>query len=385
MLSPDERYYYLAFSAFEEGIGPMRFKLLLEHFKSAENAWKASLKDLTGIGIPSAIVVRYGDFRNKFDIEDYLKQLSQKEISFITLLDPNYPYLLKQISDAPIVLYIKGDLCTSSQPSPKGEGEGEVNYWLSNNKIAVVGTRKVSSYGREVTRSLTQELASSGLTIVSGMALGVDTIAHQTAIECGAKTIAVLGCGVDVIYPPQNRDLYEKIADGNGCIISEMPLGHFASRGTFPARNRIISGLSQGVLMTEGASDSGALITCSYAGDQGRNVYAVPGEVTSPLSAGTLGLLKKGAKLVTEAGDILEELGIESRKSYNRYNNYKDYKNVTEDEKKILQLLENEDLTIDDMIRKLRVSAGILGSMLSLMELKGYIKEYKGKYKVNAK
>lgn len=371
----------------------MRFKLLLEHFKSAENAWKAPLKELAGISIPAAVVSRFADFRNKFDIEGYLKKLSQKEVSFITLTDPNYPYLLKQISDAPIVLYVKGR--TSPLPSPgrrgKKEGEikqGEVDYWLSNNKIAVVGTRKVSSYGREVTQSLTQDLAASGLTIVSGMALGVDTIAHQAAIECKTKTIAVLGCGVDVIYPPQNRDLYEKISQGNGYIISEMPLGHFASRGTFPARNRIISGLSQGVLMTEGAEDSGALITCSYAAEQGRDVFAVPGEITSPLSAGTLGLLKKGAKLVIEAADILEELGIEN-KQINKYANKQirkiNLEDASEEERKILEIIENEDLTIDDMIRKLKISAGTLGSLLSIMELKGYIREDGGKYKANFK
>lgn len=375
----------------------MRFKLILEKFKTAENGWNAATRELEETGIPIAIAEKFARFRANFNIEDYLKQLSQKEISFITLTDSNYPYLLKQISDAPIVLYVKGRFSVSTEvgntnflrgqkrllensvsfPSKPAKSPKD-GWWLSDNKIAVVGSRKPTSYGREITKTITAKLSAAGLTIVSGLALGVDTIAHQTAIDCSAKTIAVLGCGVDVIYPPQNRDLYEIISDGNGCIISEMPLGHFASRGTFPARNRIISGLSRGVLMTEGTFDSGALITCSYAAEQGREVFSVPGEVTSPMSAGTLGLLKKGAKLVTGASDVLEELGI----SYKSYKSYKTYTDASAEEKKILEILKNEDLTIDDMIRKLRISAGTIGSLLSIMELKGYIKEDGGKYKM---
>lgn len=386
----------MAFSAFEEGIGPVRFFLLLNYFKSAQNAWSGKLTDLQNAGIPQSIAQKFIDFRNKFAIENYLKELAKKEISFVTLKDPDYPYLLSQISDPPFVLYIKGNISDvgcpifsgvksqtdigsdSSKIAPaslahnKNETKDD-NWFMSDNKLAIVGTRIPTSYGKEITKILTEQLANANLTIVSGMARGVDSIAHRTAIENNAKTIAVLGCGVDLIYPPENKELYYKIADGNGCIISEMPLGHFASRGTFPARNRIISGLSKGVLMTEGASDSGALITCSYAGEQGREVFAVPGPVTSSLSAGTLALLKKGAKLVTEANDVFEELGMEVGR-IRPSGQMSQIKGDNDEENKILELLKNEDLTVDDIIRRSGFSASLVGSLLSLMELKGYIK-----------
>lgn len=369
IVNSEERNYYLAFSTFEEGIGPVRFKLLLDHFKSAKNAWEAKQTDLITAGIPQTIVQKFLDFRSKFDLELYLKELAKKEISFLTIQDNNYPYLLKQISDPPFVLYIRGSLA-----GPVNQQSLD-NFWLSDNKLAIVGTRIPTSYGREITEILTSDLVVSGLTIVSGMARGIDTVAHRTAIKNGGQTIAVLGCGVDLIYPPENKELYYQIANGNGCIISEMPLGRWANKGTFPARNRIISGLSRGVLMTEGASDSGALITCSYAGEQGRDVFAVPGPVTSSLSAGTLSLLKKGAKLVTNASDVLEELGLEQKYNrYNDYNNYKNYKDASEEENQILELLKTENLTVDDIIRKSGFPASICSSLLSLMEIKGYIK-----------
>ncbi len=361
----------MAFSAFEEGIGPVRFKLLLDHFQTAQNALEAKPKELQEAGIPFSIVERFVNFKLRFHPENYLLELAKKEISFVTWEEENYPWLLSQISDPPFVLYIKG----TTGPASRSVLVGNTNFWLTDNKFAVVGTRMPTSYGRQVTEILTEELAMAGLTIVSGMARGVDAVAHRTAIKNNAKTIAVLGCGVDLIYPPENKQLYYEIINGNGCVISEMPLGHWATKGTFPARNRIISGLSRGILMTEGASDSGALITASYAAEQGREVFAVPGPVTSSLSAGTLSLLKKGAKLVTEAKDIFEELGMsQNYKDYKNYNNYNDYKDATKEERAILDLLQKEDLTVDDIIRQTKFSASSVGSLLSLMELKGYIK-----------
>ncbi|MCL5676072.1 MAG: DNA-processing protein DprA, partial [Patescibacteria group bacterium] len=264
----DERFYYLAFSCFEEGIGPMRFQLLLNYFKSAKNAWLGKQTELQSAGIPQSIIEKFLEFKTKFDLEKYLQDLAKKEISFITIEDENYPYLLKQISDPPFVLYVKGScsffacakertkentprasspvtLEPRQQGSPSGipslrlgqfpfssadsasvtmpttqKGSDENNFWLSDNKIAVVGTRTPTSYGRQVTEILTAQLAVAGLTIVSGMARGVDTLAHRTAMENGAKTIAVLGCGVDLIYPPENKELYYQISRGNGCVIS---------------------------------------------------------------------------------------------------------------------------------------------------------------------
>lgn len=293
-MSSEERFYWLFFSAFEEGIGPIRFQLLLNYFKTAQKAWRGQKSDLIQAGLSPRIAERFILFRNSFSPELYLKILRQKEISYLTLKDSNYPPLLKQISDPPFVLYVKGSF--------------QEEWFKTDNKMAVVGSRKATSYGLQITQSITYELVNSGLTIVSGLALGVDTIAHKTALNNRGKTIAVLGCGVDLIYPPQNINLYWQIIDEGGCIISEMPLNQWVNKAVFPARNRIISGISQGVIITEGAIKSGALITCSYAAQQGREVFALPGRIDSLLSEGPHSLIKKGAKLATTVKDVLEEL-----------------------------------------------------------------------------
>lgn len=210
----------------------------------------------------------------------------------LTIDNPKYPRLLKEISDPPKVLYVRGS-------------GSKINL---EKTIAVVGTRRVTSYGATVTRNLVRELVNKGFTIVSGLALGVDTIAHETALDSGGKTIAVLGCGIDIIAPPRNTDLYWRIVQGGGAIVSEMPLGLRPNKKLFVTRNRIISGLSLGVVVTEGAAKSGTLITARYAAEQGREVFAVPGPVTSTMSAAGAYLLKNGAKLVESASDILEEL-----------------------------------------------------------------------------
>ncbi|OGG23805.1 DNA protecting protein DprA [Candidatus Gottesmanbacteria bacterium RIFCSPLOWO2_01_FULL_43_11b] len=203
-----------------------------------------------------------------------------------------YPRLLAEISDPPDVLYVKGDLAT-------------VNL---EKTIAVVGTRTMTPYGRKITKHLVTDLVKKGFTIVSGMAIGVDSIAHQSAIDKGGKTIAVLGCGVDIIFPPSNARLYWNIVNGNGVVVSEIPPGTRTSKEQFVTRNRIISGLSLGVVVIEGSDHSGALITAKYAAEQGREVFAVPGPITSKMSQATNILLKNGAKLVESADDIIEEL-----------------------------------------------------------------------------
>lgn len=215
-----------------------------------------------------------------------------EEIAALTIDDPKYPRLLKEISDPPAVLYVRG----------RGS---KINL---EKTIAVVGTRQITPYGRNVTQKLVTELVQYGFTIVSGMALGVDTVSHETAIAAGGKTIAVLGCGIDIIAPPSNTELYWRIVHGGGAIVSEMPLGFRPNKKLFVTRNRIISGLSLGVVVTEGAKKSGSLITARYAAEQGREVFAVPGSVTSKYSGAASFLLKNGAKLVESADDILDEL-----------------------------------------------------------------------------
>jgi len=278
----DEKRYWVAFSVFP-GIGPVRFRLLLEHFGSAKKAWEAPLSNT------------FVDFRKKFDIDEYLRKLENLHVSVLTLTDPKYPKLLKQIPDAPFLLYVK------SMP-----GQEKLNL---DRTIAVVGTRNITRYGEDVTRTIVKGLVANGFTIVSGMAYGVDAVAHQAAIDAGGKTIAALGCGIDIIAPEGNARLYRGIGEeGHGAIVSEMPLGLRPDKGMFVARNRIISGLSLGVVVTEGAGDSGALITARNAAEQGREVFAVPGPITSRYSAGPAQLIKKGATLVETVEDILDEL-----------------------------------------------------------------------------
>lgn len=262
------------------GIGPVRFRLLLTHFGSAKAAWEAPLSDT------------FVRFRNSFDRDAYLLRLNKLHVSVLTLNNPKYPRLLKEISDAPFLLYVKG----------RGS---KINL---EKTIAVVGTRRATQYGEDVTKKIVRGLVARGFTIVSGMACGVDAVAHKTAIEAGGKTIAVLGCGIDIMAPSSNASLYWAIVHGGGAVVSEMPLGLRPAKGLFVARNRIISGLSLGVVVTEGADNSGALITARNAGEQGRDVFAVPGPITSTYSRGPARLLKNGAKLVESADDIIEEL-----------------------------------------------------------------------------
>lgn len=212
----------------------------------------------------------------------------------LTLADPQYPRLLREIPDPPETLYVRGI-------------GSKINL---EKTIAVVGTRHATTYGIRVTKKLVTELVAHGYTIVSGLAYGVDAVAHQAAIDAGGKTIAVLGCGIDIIAPSVNTDLYWRIVRGHGAIVSEVPPGIRTSKQKFVTRNRIISGLSLGVLVTQGARQSGTLITANYAAEQGREVFAVPGPVTSKYSGAASFLLKNGAKLVESADDIIEEFEI---------------------------------------------------------------------------
>ncbi|MEK7592031.1 MAG: DNA-processing protein DprA [Patescibacteria group bacterium] len=365
----EERKYWVAFSVFP-GVGPVRFRLLRDFFGSAKAAWNAPEKTLRAVKLPEKLVNEFLDFRKKFYIDTYLKKLSELHVSALTIEDPKYPELLKQISDAPFLLYVKG--LHNSSPIKL------------DRIIGVVGTRKITRYGEEVTKRLVEGLVSYGFTIVSGMAYGVDAVAHQTAIDCGGKTIAVLGCGIDIIAPPSNARLYHQISEeGFGAIVSEMPFGLRPNKGLFPARNRIISGLSLGVLVTEGADDSGALITARNAGEQGREVFAVPGSISSPYSKGPLRLIKNGAKLVEDVQDILDELGIESSSGSLAHPIQADklkYKPQSPDEQKIIDLLLQENRHIDEIVRLSGMASSEVFSLITLLEMNGAIKETGEKY-----
>ncbi len=364
----EEKKYWVGFSVFP-GVGPTRFKLLLNYFGSAQAAWEAPAETLKKIKLGDKLTDQFDHFRKTFDINDYLEQLVSLQVSVLTLIDPKYPKLLKQIPDAPFVLYIKG------RPSAKATG-GKQKIDMTRT-IGVVGTRKITPYGKEVTARLVEGLVSYGFTIISGMAYGVDAVAHQTALDSGGNTIAVLGCGIDIIAPSSNARLYRDIATGgHGAIVSEMPLGLRPNKGLFPARNRIIAGLSLGVVVTEGADDSGALITARNAGEQGREVFAVPGPITSPYSRGPAKLLKNGAKLVENVEDILEELDLDH---FTLSKSREKPKGENEQERKILESLNDRRVHIDEIVRSTNLKTSDVSATLTVLEMKGIVKDYGGK------
>ena len=357
----EETAHWVGFSVFP-GIGPVRFKLLLSYFGTAKAAWDAPSKTLREIGLGDKLTDSFDNFRRTFDTDAYLGKLTELHVSVLTLNSPKYPKLLKQTDDAPFLLYVLGK--NTGTPIDLAR------------TIAVVGTRLVTPYGQGVTEKLVTGLVAYGFTIVSGLAYGVDAVAHRAALTAGGKTVAVLGCGIDIIAPPSNASLYRDIADGGGAIVSEMPLGLRPNKGLFPARNRIISGLSLGVVVTEGADDSGALITARNAGEQGREVFAVPGPITSKYSRGPAKLLKNGAKLVESIEDIVDELGLNRLQNKSRGGISEQYKGGTAEERKILEILADRQIDIDGLVRGTGLTIHAVSATLSILEMKGVVKDY---------
>jgi DNA processing protein len=341
-------------------IGPVGAKRLLSVFGTPERIFSSEIDALLavdGIGINRAKKIKGFSLWN--DIEKKLKVLEKKHIKVVSFDEPSYPEMLREIEDAPVVIYIKGDI----QPQDRYS-------------IAIVGSRKPTQYGSSVAENISDELASSGFTIVSGMARGIDALSHKGALRAGGRTIAVLGSGLDVPYPPENRGLMDKISS-SGCVISEFPPGTSPDKENFPRRNRLISGLSLGTLVIEATSDSGSLITARYALEQGREIFAVPGNITSSTSDGTNELIKKGAILTRKAEDIVEELAP-VLKGFIRYKD-KPKIEVTEEEKSLCNLLSGEPKQIDIISRESRLpTSKVLGILLGL-ELKGAVKQTNGK------
>ncbi len=349
-----ERRYWLALSVCN-GIGPVRFGKLLRYFGSAKTAWDAPLKDLQASGIGGKMAEELWDFKKKFSLEEYEEQMRKLRVDYFILQDEEYPELLRYIKNPPTILYKKG------------------TYIFNKNDalVSVVGTRRVTDYGKEVTELLVSDLVAAGCVIVSGLAMGVDAIAAQATITAGGKTIAVLGSGVDLCTPAENTRLYHQIIESGGAIVSENPLGMTPNKGSFPARNRIIAGLSLGVLVTEGAADSGSLITANDAFENNRKVFAVPGPITSSVSKGPISLITKGAKMVTTAKDIVDELGIKNNELRVKK---RGLKGETNQEQQIIDLLQDQSLHFDEMIKRTGFSSPQLGILLSLMEVKGVVK-----------
>ncbi len=289
-VNPEAKY----FNGFNliNGVGPIAFKKILNHFKSLKYAWNANINEFYKTGLNKSTIEQIKNSRPKINLDFEMEKIIREKVHLITIKDKGYPESLKEIYNPPAILYVRGNL----KPEDKFA-------------LGVVGTRNLSPYGRQITPLITAELARNKLTIISGLAKGIDTLAHQTALKTRNRTIAVLGAGVDKnsIYPRANKYLAEEITQ-NGALISEYPIGTQPSRQSFPQRNRIISGLSLGVLVIEAPERSGALITAHNALEQNREVFAIPGQVFSPNSAGPNKLIKMGAKLVNETKDIIEEL-----------------------------------------------------------------------------
>jgi DNA processing protein len=353
--------YHLAFSHFLP-IGPIRFKRLIDFFGGARKAYEADKNRLSTI-IGEHTAENFILFRQTFDPIKKQDELKRKRITVLNQNDKKYPPQLKHISDPPICLYIKGDV--------------EGFNFEKNIFFGIVGTRKPTSYGVQIAKKISSELATLDVIIVSGMAMGIDAVVHRAALDSGGRTIAILGCGVDMAYPSCNRQLYADIIQHNGLVISEVPPGQSVVTGMFVLRNRLISGLSKGILVIEGMKDSGTLITARFAAEQGKDVFAIPSPITSPLSEAPNILLKQGAKLVTNVQDIIEELGLEIKTKTQRVDN------LNEVEEKIIEMLEKEPKSADELERQLGISIGELLQTLSILEIKKLVeKNSEGKYQI---
>ena len=348
----EERLSWLAFSAFK-GIGPKKFALLKNYFGSAQKAWQAREGELLAIGLGPKLASQLVKFRRDFNPDSYFLRLRENEIECYFLDDNRYPESLKKIDSPPFVLYGKGTI------SPRDK--------LA---MAVVGTRRMTNYGSQVTENLVSQLVKAGLTIISGLARGVDSLAHRVALRTGGRTIGVLACGLDLVYPPENLGLVREITNGHGSVVSEFPLGTKPIPENFPARNRLISGLSLGTLVIEAPKKSGTLITACHAAEQGREVFAVSGPITSANAAGPAYLIKMGAKLVFEVNDILEELGLDKE---NKIKGLKEIISENPEEEMILALLKDQAKSINNLVQESGFDSGQVMKLISLMEIKGQV------------
>ena len=350
-------------------LGSRKQKVLLKHFGSGQALWNASPEELMSVpGLTANNIRIIQKNKNLSIVNQGLETLKRMAISFVWLGHPDYPSLLSKIPGAPIGLFYLGRLPKDDMP-----------------KVAIIGSRRCSPYGLSTARSFGLALAKHGVVIVSGMARGIDSMAHTGALEAdGGCTIAVLGCGVDICYPAENHSLRDNIAK-NGCVISEYPPGVRPLASYFPARNRIISGLSQIVVVVEAGKKSGTLITVDQALDQGRDVMAVPGNIINKYSQGTNSLIKQGAEVACNYEDILHMLGIEFNEiEFNKTNGkniIEERPNIATDEKLVYDVLASQPftpLTIDEIIVKSKSQPRDIQHQLTMLELKGYIKRMPG-------
>lgn len=354
--------YWIALNLLPD-IGPVLSRRLISAFGEPENIFNMDMHELMRVeDIGEERARRIIGFKEWDRVDKEIERINKNNVRVLTIKDKGYPQALKQLNDAPVVLYVKGEIMESDRYA-----------------IAMVGSRTPTPYGNQVAEGMSYDLGRKGLTIVSGMARGIDTSSHKGAIKAGGRTIAVLGSGLDVPYPRENKRLMDEIM-ASGAIISEFPMGTLPDKGNFPKRNRIISGLSLGVIVVEATIDSGSLITVGYALEQGKEVFAVPGNITSRKSKGTNDLIKKGARLIESADEVIDELRHQLKGIIKEgKDDVRLLPPITKDEEMIVNSLDNEPRHIDDIVRQTKLSANKVLSLLLSLELKGIVKQMDGK------
>ena len=355
--------YWLGFNLVP-GVGPVRFRTLLDHFGEAEEAWRADSRALREAGLTARVADEVMAARSGLDLDAEMEKVLASGARMVTTEDESYPSILARIEHPPPLLYVKGEAA----------GQDE---W----SVAVVGTRRASAYGQEATRTIAGGLARSGIAVVSGLARGIDSHAHRAALDAGGRTVAVLGCGIDVVYPPENARLALEI-ERKGALVTEYSLGTPPDARNFPPRNRIISGMSLGAVIVEAGERSGAHITAEYAAEQGREVFAVPGRITSPGSRGTNRLIRDGAIPVMGVEDILEALNL---RMVGQHEAARAVVPDTEMEARILEHLSADPAHLDEVGRRIGAPISEVSSALALMELKGMVRQVGGMKYVTAR
>lgn len=355
-----QRSYWVGFNLVK-GIGAARFRSLLTYFGDPQTAWEASPAELRAAGLGPKVLQSLLQVRANVSLDKIWDQLQAHQVTVLTWEDEVYPRRLKEIDQPPPVLYLRGSLL------PQDE-------WA----VAVVGTRRISPYGRQVAEEVSGLLAHKGVTVVSGLALGVDGVAHQTALNAGGRTLAVLGSGVDRIYPSEHGRLAERITTA-GALISDYPLGAVPDAANFPARNRIISGLALAVVVVEAGETSGALITARFAAEQGREVFAVPGNIHAPGSIGTNRLIQQGARPLLDCQELLEVLDLSL---VNERMEIRQVLPADPVEARLLAILSSQPLHVDDIRTQAELPIETVSASLALMELKGIVRQVGGMHYV---
>ena len=352
----DDKKYWVGFNLIK-GIGAVRMQGLVAYFGDMETAWNSSPADLAEAGLGAKVIERVLLARQSVSLDKVWEKIESQGIKILTWGDEAYPARLKEIDQPPPVMYIRGEYLPDDLFA-----------------VAIVGTRKVTPYGRQVTEEIASFLAANGMTVISGLARGVDAIAHQTALKAGGRTIGILGSGVDKIYPPEHRGLAEQMI-ARGAIISDYAIGTPPDASNFPPRNRIISGLSLAVVVIEAAETSGALITAEFAAEQGREIFAVPGSILAPQSKGTNRLIQKGAQPLLTPDDLMQALDL------TRIGAQKSARKILpadETEARVLNVLGSEPLHVDEIRKQADLPIEKISATLVMMELKGMVRQVGG-------